>query len=740
MKNLRKFFILAIMLSVCILPALINNNKNSNDASAFIRQNFVDWDTERKLIYAYQNNLEIVEDGTGTTVYLVKSPAEKVSLSQLYTASQSSYDVEPPANGADLSDWSIVFGAENYLESQSISDSITLILMTGGKIKNIYAGHSVLDNQTVNYLRGKNTFTITGGEVDTIYTEHGYEESGVVTKAHGSNNITFNLFGGTINKLERSRVQSNGMFKSKINLKDDIKITEPIVYINSKSGNGITIDGTLTNPNKITIELSADFSINDKILDVSQSITTPFDSESIILQNKPANSQNWIMFVLNDELRFGNNQTVISAFYSGIAMVGETLTIEYAPAEATIEKIIWYRENAYLGSDSLIGDGFSYTLKPEDGGKRVYAEVYDKLQATPIIVEIDELIARIDLPEIIIEDGKTFVYANGNDLIIAQDGNGSTIYLDENTIGVLDTEDLSLKDLGIENAYNDGANLSEVIVSAGSSNNKNSGDIAITLAGGKVKKIITSSTNGEKLTEGVVINLFGGMCENIEASKNDVKLHAIVNIMGDVFASINGIQNNNGATEINVVGEITSPLKSVKIILDKSIIDNNDILSSSMAIDLTKFMLIDTSGSEITTFEIITTSSGVKLDAISADSVIIEGEFKVGKTLTAVVTPGNANVIYAWYRNSEKSLEGASLIESATAKTYKLTKDDMDSYIILVVSDEDHSITAYTDKIIIDKNNSNNAIVITVCVISGVLVLSAIIAFIVFKKKKSYKK
>lgn len=740
MKKLNWFLALTLSFGLCFFMAPKKSNVN-NQTSAHVADGVLNWDAERKLIYANQNNLLITSEGTGTTIYLDAGTvgeldANDLSLADYHAAHSDDNESNPPADGSDLSLWSIVFGAEDYTGGAA-SSVPTTITMTGGKIKNIYAGHSALSHETNNFLKGSVTFTLTGGEIEKIYTDGGYEEIGVAGKAYGTD-VTFNLFGGTVDAVERIKTNAQDAFNSKINLKDDIKIVDGITFVNANSGKGINVVGAFSNTARVAINLNSNFEKSDMIMEITESALSLFDASVFELKNIPDDSDYWAIYVSeNKYIRFGNNQKITAVGLVGQLQVGKVLQIETTPADASVSNVVWFRKNSHLGNASIIGTGLSYTLKNEDGGKLVYAEVFDKNDsAAKWTVETLTVVQRTELPEIVTANGKTTVYANGNDLLVVQSGAGSTIYLDAGTIGELDELDVSLKDASIANAFENGSDLSNVTISAGSSNDENAGDFAITVLSGKIKEITAHSTNGEKLTEGVVVNLFGGEIGSVSVSKADVKLYAIINLAGNVKAKIAGVQNENGATQINVVSPITSDARSIKIVLSKNLIDENNVISSAIGVDLTKFDFVDGKGKILSTFKVVTNSTGVNLDPIDATSAKLDGTLKNGKIISANINPDNANVTYTWFRNSKKSLEGASLIEGENSSKYTLTKEDVGKFVILVLNYEtENEIVAITETEIKNKISAFAIVMIVLASVIVLLISGVAVWFVLWKKK-----
>lgn len=758
MKFLKKIIALSLIAGFSMISAsMINCDKKQETSHAYTREGFLDWDEENKLIYAYQNSLIIARDGDGTTIYLDRPSdyvegetlvsgdgiltSKDISLMDIYNQNPSDYQIAPPADGANLSDWSIVFGGKNVNGTPS-SQVKMKVTMTGGDIKNIYAGHSSFEFSVNNELRGVNEFTMTGGSVNSIYTDNGYDEFEQSGRAKGAANITFNLFGGTIQNLVRDTLNVQRKHNSTINLKGDIKISNGIKFYSTHFGEKLNIVGNLANAELLNFDLNSNFERSDVLFNLDSSISDDFNTNLISLKNKPTGSDDWQIYKSSNAVRYGYSSKITSISIAGETMVDKTLSIVTNPTKATIESATWFRKDAYLGSSTIIGAGESYTLKEEDGGKIVYVEVVDKNNPSEkFIAETTGVIKRIDLPQIVTENGKTTVYANGNDLIVAGNANESTIYLDAGVIGVLENTDISLKTAGIENAFDDASDLSNITISAGCSNDKNSGDIAVTIVSGEVGEIVVQSTNGEKLVSNIVINLFGGKVNNVVANKQNVAIETVVNLAGNIKAKLNGIQNNFGPTKLNLLGEITSENGSLTIALDKSLFVEESLVigsENSEHINLSKFVFVDTNGEKINTFKVSMAENGVVFSPIPVEGVKIDGSLRVNKTLTAKLTPNNANATFKWLKSSTNNIEDAEVIEGATNSTYKLTKDDLGKFIFVIVNEgTDNEFIAGTSKTIA---KAFPAWLIVLIVILSVIVLgliSLIIWFVLWKSKKA---
>ncbi len=732
MKKLK--WILMICLMFCFGVISISLQKPELEVSAYLKQDVIEWDAERKLVYANQNSLTIEACGTGTTIKLV-SETEKngFSLMDLYNSNPSAYSIMPPADGADLSDWSVVFGSENYKGNASSSVSAK-ILMTGGKIKNVYAGHSVLEYNLQNYLKGSVTFELAGGEVESIFAECGYEQYDSGCKAFGTTSV-FNLYGGKVESVVK-----DGANNATINLKGDVCINR-LKIANKSSAEKINIIGNFTANAFIRFQLYEGFSRSDNILKINPDLAENFDFSKISnFTNAPQIAENWELYVSNDNfVRYGFADKVQTAEIVGEAKVGETLSVSIYPQNASAD-VVWYRINNFVygqTSSTVIGAGETYTLKSEDGGRVVYAKLRDKNDASNVIQTANtDVVKRIVTSEIVTdENGQVTLYANGADLIIKSVSTGTAIYFDFGQIGVFESEhDISLFDYGVENAFANNADLSNVYVSAGSSDGKNAGDIAITMLGGKIKGILTSSTNSQKLNGSVVVNLLGGDAGSVLVSKQNVKLNCFVNISGELTATINGMQNGQGATKINVVGDLLGDNCFVKFVLDEALINESMVLYCQDAvIDTSKLLFVSTENQVFGSHIISVVEGGVKLVAVDIICASLDGKLDVGQELKANLNPVNANVTYTWLRSKTNSLNDAEVIEGENKNSYKLTEADKGFHIILVLNyGQENQIVVASDKL---SEDGNNSIVVWIIVASVIFALLAIVVvwFILWK-------
>ena len=166
---------LKLLLAICVASLSLcfvgpKQNIVSTDAASISKPSVIEWDAENKIIYANLNSLLIVADGSGTTIYLDRSAdfvndgnyytgdgilnENDKSLAELYAADPTAHDSAAPANGADLSAWSIVIGGNNISGNMS-SQKKTVITMTGGAVYNIYNGCSTFQAESDSTIAGE---------------------------------------------------------------------------------------------------------------------------------------------------------------------------------------------------------------------------------------------------------------------------------------------------------------------------------------------------------------------------------------------------------------------------------------------------------------------------------------------------------------------------------------------------------------------------------------------------------
>ncbi|MBV7272479.1 Ig-like domain-containing protein [Clostridium sp. PL3] len=114
----------------------------------------------------------------------------------------------------------------------------------------------------------------------------------------------------------------------------------------------------------------------------------------------------------------------------------------------------------------------------------------------------------ITLPTV---DGNV-IYANGTPLLIVADGTGTTVYIDSNANGVLDSGEKSLADAGISNAPQNGASLLYTSIYGGGHETNAAYNTHIVMTGGYIS------------------NLYGGCCGTSQTA----------NLTGDTYIKVTG--------------------------------------------------------------------------------------------------------------------------------------------------------------------------------------------------------
>lgn len=161
----------------------------------------------------------------------------------------------------------------------------------------------------------------------------------------------------------------------------------------------------------------------------------------------------------------------------------------------------------------------------------------------------------------------TTVYANGTALLITEGSakDRTTIYIDANRNGVLDSGELSLKAVGISSAPDDDSDLSSWTIYGGYENSSATVDVLMTMTGGNIRNLYGRGTDGN-----AVINFFGGKVnqEIIFGTSGQRTL----NIKGN--ACVNSLYTEtltNG--RVTIVGELTGNDNEITIMCGYTSLD-----------------------------------------------------------------------------------------------------------------------------------------------------------------------
>ena len=776
MKKL-KYILLSIFSVLCFGAVTFAFKQGSNraDAAPISKPSLVEWDTDKKIIYANLNSLLIVEDGTGTTVYLdlpdganlstsyqtgdgILTSAD-MSLADLYANTPENYTTEAPADGADLSEWVLVLGANN-LDGTIQAGTTMKVTMTGGAIKGIYNGCSSFQAESVSSVIASVQVNISGGSVVDIHTDFGYmnEYAGSTV---GSKDITFNLTGGTIHNITRGKIPANSYnFGSKLNLGADVVISGGIDMSTYTKGTMIHLISALSNSASIAFNLGENFVRSNELLNVPEALMEGFDTSKIVIKNPPAEASGWTVYKnaqpeISSTIRYGFDVKVATAEISGICKVGETLTLNYTPAEAAFKSVSWYILDKVTQNTVWISTGLTCELDASEGGDYVYVKAVDKNDNTNIFtLKTSSPIQRVELPEVIAKNGKVSVYANGNDLLVRGNNSNSTIYIDLGTIGKYDAGvDISLYSADVSGAYPDDSNLTNVTIYAGCSTYKivdekkvydNTGNVSITVLSGHIKGIISDSIEKNKsLIYGYVeINLFGGIVESVAPNTKKVNGEVAVNLSGDVNAKIYAPNAELGGAEINIVGKLTCAADSIVILLDKQILNGSPCVKGDVLenCDTTKFAFESTEGYALDSVNLLLLTDLLELvyDVVKVHEIKIVGKVKVGSTLTVQTNPLGSYIVVKWYRSTSKHPYFATLIEGVSGSSYTLTEEDEGKYIYVEVSDGYNvnvSFTSITTKKVGPRVMPAGMVWLVVVVsVLAALIVAFVLWFVLWKK------
>ncbi len=751
MKKFKIF--IAICMCFCSFAAVNVRHELKAEAASVQRPAIIDIDTENKLIYANMNSLIIQKSGTGTTVYLdvpngtsVKNLTEYVSGDGVLTDSDktiSELNANAPASGSDLSEWSIVIGGRDVADKMvTPTNIITSITMTGGSLKAIYNGCSSFNATETPRLEGNVNINITGGEIAEIHTAIGYvgENGATASGAEALINIT----GGTIGTIKRGKNPSSyPNYTTKINVGGNIKITGGIDIEDGSVITGfyaVNLISQLSASANLAFEVNENFASGNEILSSSSNeLINGLDLTKISINNRPQNTESWGIYKNDSKVRFGINIPLESVIINGYLKVGETLTLSKTPLEASIKSVTWYTKETLDGTEVVVGTGESLELNDDMGGKYIKVKVIDKNNENNVVEYVTSSpIQMVNTPEVITTNGETAVYANGNNLLIKDDGTGATIYIDLGTIGELDSRDISLKAAGVKNAYNNGSDLSDFVVYAGCSGSNVTGHVNITMLGGKLGKIAVKNNNSDKINGNVVISLFGGNVGLVVPNAQNVEGgEVIVNIKGNMVASVYGKGSTLGADKVVLTGKLTNKTGELVFVYDNALLNGEVCFEYNNAEDFkaSQIKFISNLGYEIQNIKLDHISKQLVFDLDRVDEVRMVGAAKVGKTLSIQTQEANLYVHVKWYRGKTNDIKQAKLIETSNDINYTLTKSDEGMYIFAVVYDGyNYSFEVVKQSIVSPQVVPTNKLVLIITTsVLAALLLVCIVWFILWK-------
>ncbi len=309
------------------------------------------------------------------------------------------------------------------------------------------------------------------------------------------------------------------------------------------------------------------------------------------------------------------------------------------------------------------------------------------------------------LPSVGTTDGNTpAIYGNGNALVIAADGNGTTVYLDDNKNGSYDSGEPSLQDLGITNAPGDGADLSSYTIFGGSYGASQNRNTMISMTGGRVKDIYGGNYTGNlnanttiNITGGNISNVYGGNMTGGTVSGNKTVTVGGSPKIGDANGhGISMYSENLTNSRFNIAPALTSTAE-IYLILSNTFAEGSTIANGAQRGDELLIKLNDNpngygaylDGTEIkagTLPTISTQPTGVSY-AIGVDSADVK---------PLEVASNDTGVTYQWYKSSTNSTRGGIIVNGADKKTFtpSINSDDTSYYYCLITGTNGASITS----------------------------------------------
>ena len=332
-----------------------------------------------------------------------------------------------------------------------ISSANATVKVEGGTVS-ATTGNAIFNNNT-------GTVIVSGGTVSATGT-FGYA-------INNNSGGTINVSGGTVSAMT-GRAIYNALTGTVTVSGGEVSATTGYAIYNGDQGGTVTISGGTVSATGASGKAIYNYGIGKITINGNAKVTsanTVPDSGTIHLNAVPT----------------GSGDLVVLDIQGGTVENTATPTAGYA---------VYFKTDGTGVTSENINDYYTQGTNAEVG--KVYPEA-----TTTAVPTVDTNV----------------IYANGAALIIAADGTGTTIYVDENRDGMLDTDkDKSLKELNITNAPSNGADLSLYTIYGGG-NTDMTGNTKITMTGGNVKYIYGGGYSN-KVTGNTEIVMSGGTVTN----------------------------------------------------------------------------------------------------------------------------------------------------------------------------------------------------------------------------------
>lgn len=559
----------------------------------------------------YANGTPLLITGTrdtSTTIYIDNDNSGTLTSGD--TSLSEEGVVNAPENGKDLSEW-CVFGGW----SATAMTGTPKITMTGGNVNTvILGGNSNAD------ITGYTNFKMTGGTIKSLMG------GGYTSQLSGRSEIT--VTGGTIDYLTGGgQTQQVGGVA--------IKVGGSAVVKNIR-GSGVY--GIINGDISITIEGDALIDVINGSENANSSPTNPTVNGSVTINLNGG--------TVNNSVKCYNNAIVA---YEKTINVSGNASANGVDISTTTSKKINITE-PLTGRIKLVNPSAIAVNTIVATANTASNATADNFELQGLGLGKDGANIKIIKPTIVSNAGSNYVYGNGLGLLITGSSDiSTTIYIDVNKNGTLDTGEKSLKSAGVVGAPEDGANLSTWLVYAGNQSTPLSGNTKVTMTGGKIDALIGGGSTGNidgtstiNVSGGVVRYLGGGSyLGTIKGTTIDIGGTAKINFVygggqnlavdGDVNITLSGnatvgaIHDTNGVAGADINGNVTVNLNGGNA-------DNVNLVNGASITTGTK--TVNVSGNP-------KISSGIDLSQITGNKVIINGELTGsagGITLTGLTT------------------------------------------------------------------------------------------------------
>ncbi len=301
------------------------------------------------------------------------------------------------------------------------------------------------------------------------------------------------------------------------------------------------------------------------------------------------------------------------------------------------------------------------------------------------------------------------IYGNGNALIIAADGTGTTVYIDIDRDGILDPGEPSLKQAGVADAPADGADLSYWSIFGGSDSKALTANTMITMIGGSVNNIYGGNNapdSAHTLTGDISITVTGGSVVNVRGGNNggtaavtgtktvtvggDPKIGDVDGYSGIYVVNTDPHKSSSGVLSFKI--DNLAPTAEVYVYLIGGFPAKKSIATGAQRGD-ELLMRLDNNPNDYGAY---LDGTEIKVGTLPTITTQPTGATYVIGTDTADITPlkvesDDTGVTYQWYKSSTNSTRDGTAITGEIDKTYTPPTDtDGTTYYYCLITGADN--------------------------------------------------